>query len=412
LPRCCSEEDIDEIILLERHLTDAGREAARRIVAAADKQPKAVSADSSNNNVPPGVKKIFPALIVLLPLGLAAIAVAGELSPLVPAATETFTSGASWLARFSWPAWVACGAAVMAALLAIGMIARIFLHPYYYGRLQQFADRKRAVGDNLEALVWYDRVLKHYPGSFAALVGRGRVYMNFGRYDLAVKDFTAAAAHTPLTPEVYLLRAQANFGRGYYDAALQDCRDMQSNTRLEYGYERAEGLKLIASIFLIRGEFGKAETALKRVTETNICDREARERLGLVQQLVRIKAAIASEETVLSVPALAGLFFELLAVVQSPVLTPLEARSVDFAVKHAIDPSNPVYLAEWGRKLWGEAHTYEALLKVQAALQHAPGDPALHELASQIDEDLHYEGEEPLPVLPAGARWRDLFTVL
>lgn len=134
-----------------------------------------------------------------------------------------------------------------------------YINAYKYRALTYvsllYNEQNATISDYKPAISDYTTILKFNPNHFEAYEYRGRIYTDFGQYDLSIKDYTKAIELKPKSFSVYILRGLDYSQIEQYDKAIKDfTMVITSNNK----YEKADGYIALGKTYCLIKDYAKA----------------------------------------------------------------------------------------------------------------------------------------------------------
>jgi len=104
-----------------------------------------------------------------------------------------------------------------------------------------------------------DRAIRDNPNDPKVYLDRAWAFVNFGKFDFAIADYTRAIAVDPHNAKAYVGRAEVFRDRGEYDRAVEDC-----NEAVRVKPDEFQGYDLRGFLFEKKGEADKAIADYRR----------------------------------------------------------------------------------------------------------------------------------------------------
>jgi tetratricopeptide (TPR) repeat protein len=104
-----------------------------------------------------------------------------------------------------------------------------------------------------------DRAIRDNPNDPQLYLDRAWAFVNFGKFDFAIADYTQALGIDPNNAKVYVARAEVFRDRGEYDRAIADC-----NEAIRVKPNEFRGYDLRGFLFEKKGEKDKAIADYRR----------------------------------------------------------------------------------------------------------------------------------------------------
>lgn len=140
----------------------------------------------------------------------------------------------------------------------------LLLRGYSHNCMEQYADAERD----------YEKLCRVYPDNKEGKMGLAIVYGNMGKYEEAIQIVSALAVAFPEDAEVYMIRANIEFGAGYDKLALSDIDIARS-----LAPDNVDSYLLEGDIYAAGGDFKMAEAAYGEAVRRGYPPELAKERM-------------------------------------------------------------------------------------------------------------------------------------
>jgi tetratricopeptide (TPR) repeat protein len=131
--------------------------------------------------------------------------------------------------------------------------------PFLMRQLSMLLESETYVRMAAERFAPLDRAIRDNPNDPQLYLDRAWAFVNFGKFDFAIADYTQASMIDPNNAKTYVARAEVFRDRGEYDRAIADC-----NEAVRVNPNEFQGYDLRGFLFEKKGDTDKAIADYRR----------------------------------------------------------------------------------------------------------------------------------------------------
>jgi len=97
--------------------------------------------------------------------------------------------------------------------------------PFLMRQLSMLLESETYMRMAIERFTTLDSAIRDHPNDPQGYLDRARAFVNFGKFDFAIADYTQTLVIDPSNADAYIARAEVFRDRGEYDRAIEDCNE-------------------------------------------------------------------------------------------------------------------------------------------------------------------------------------------